>query len=47
MRSTSSAPATGDPGEDAELGIKAARQIEKSLRAGLAELPRDRRFVAW
>jgi uncharacterized protein len=33
-------PRHGRPGEDAELGIKAARQIEKSLRAGLTELPR-------
>ena len=34
-------PRQARPGEDAELGIKAARQIEKSLRAGLAELPRS------
>ena len=33
-------PRPGQAGEGAELGIKAARQIEKSLRAGLAELPR-------
>ena len=33
-------PRPGQPGEEAERGIKAARQIEKSLRAGLAELPR-------
>lgn len=34
-------PRPGNPGDDAELGIKAARQIEKSLRAGLAKLPRS------
>lgn len=34
-------PRPGHPGAEAELGIKAARQIEKSLRAGLAELPRS------
>ena len=34
-------PRPGDPGSEAERGIKAARQIEKSLRAGLAELPRS------
>jgi uncharacterized protein Yka (UPF0111/DUF47 family) len=34
-------PRPGHPGEETERGIKAARQIEKSLRAGVAELPRD------
>ena len=34
-------PRPGHPGSDAERGIKVARQIEKSLRAGLAELPRE------
>ena len=34
-------PSPGHPGPETELGIKAARRIEKSLRAGLAELPRD------
>jgi uncharacterized protein len=33
-------PHPGHPGSAAERGIKTARQIEKSLRAGLAELPR-------
>jgi uncharacterized protein len=33
-------PSPGDPGKDAERGIKSARAIEKSLRAGLAALPR-------
>jgi hypothetical protein len=33
-------PRPGHPGTDTELGIKSARAIEKSLRAGLAALPR-------
>jgi len=33
-------PRPGHPGEETELGIKSARAIEKSLRAGLAALPR-------
>ena len=33
-------PRPGHPGADTELGIKSARAIEKSLRAGLAALPR-------